>query len=65
MIDLLIEYRHWLAGMVMGVGFVGLFIRQEVAHKRRLRRMARECRHELGQEGQPLRLAVRILGGMA
>lgn len=23
MIDLLIEYRHWLAGMVMGVGFVG------------------------------------------
>ena len=51
MIDLLIEYRHWLAGMVMGVGFVGLFIRQEVAHKRRLRRMARECRQELGQEG--------------
>ena len=43
MIDLLIEYRHWLAGTVMGVGFVGLFIRQEVARKRRLRRMAREC----------------------
>ena len=37
MIDLLVEYRHWLAGTVMGVGFVGLFIRQEVAHKRRLR----------------------------
>lgn len=51
MIDLLIEYRHWLAGTVMGVGFVGLFIRQEVARKRRLRRMARECRHESGQEG--------------
>ena len=48
MIDLLIEYRHWLAGTVMGVGFVGLFIRQEVARKRRLRRMrcrmlARHC----------------------
>ena len=28
MIDLLVEYRHWLAGTVMGVGFVGLFIRQ-------------------------------------
>ena len=27
MIDLLVEYRHWLAGTVMGVGFVGLFIR--------------------------------------
>ena len=35
MIDLLVEYRHWLAGTV----------------KRRLRRMARECRHESGQEG--------------
>ena len=33
MIDLLIEYRHWLAGTVMGVGFVGLFIRQEVARR--------------------------------
>ena len=43
MIDLLIEYRHWLVGTVMGVGFVGLFIRQEVARKRHLRRMAREC----------------------
>ena len=31
MIDLLIEYRHWLAGTVMGVGFVGLFIRQQMA----------------------------------
>ena len=51
MIDLLVEYRHWLAGTVMGVGFVGLFIRQEVARKCRLRRMARECRHEPGQEG--------------
>ena len=49
--DLLVEYRHWLAGTVMSVGFVGLFIRQEVARKRRLRRMARECRHESGQEG--------------
>lgn len=46
MIDLLVEYRHWLAGTVMGVGFVGLFIRQEVSRKRRFRRMARECRHE-------------------
>ena len=43
MIDLLVEYRHWLAGTVMSVGFVGLFIRQEVARKRRLRRMARHC----------------------
>ena len=51
MIALLIESRHWLAGTVMGFGFVGLFIRQEVARKRRLLRMARECRHESGQEG--------------
>ena len=52
MIDLLVEYRHWLAGTVMSVGFVGLFIRQEVARKRRLRRMARECRREAKrQEG--------------
>ena len=51
MIDLLIEYRHGLAVAFMGVGIVGLFIRQEVARKRRLRRMARECRHESGQEG--------------
>lgn len=51
MIDLLVEYRHWLAGTVMSVGFVGLFIRQEVARKRRLRRMARECRHESGRQG--------------
>lgn len=51
MIGLLIEYRHWLAGTVMGVGIVSLFIRQEVARKRRLRRMARACRHEAnGQE---------------
>ena len=51
MIDLLVEYRHWLAWTFKGVCFVGLFIRQEVARKRRLRRMARECRHESGQEG--------------
>ena len=51
MIDLRIEYRHWLAGTVMGAGFVWLFVVQEVARKRRLRRMARECRHESGQEG--------------
>ena len=55
MIDLIVEHRHGLAVALMGVGFVGLFIRQEVSRKRRFRRMARECR----------RLAVRILGGMA
>lgn len=51
MIDLLIEYRHWLAGTVMGVGIVSLFIRQEVVRRRRLRRMARVCRNESRQEG--------------
>ena len=51
MIDLLVEYRHGLAVAFMGVGIVGLFIRQEVGRKRRLRRMARECRRESGQEG--------------
>ena len=51
MIDLLVEYRHWLAGTVMGVGFVGLFIRQEAARRRHLSRMARECRHESGRQG--------------
>ena len=33
MIDLLVEYRHWLAGTVMGVGFVGLFNKTTVARK--------------------------------
>ncbi len=46
MIDLIVEHRHGLAVALMGVGFVGLFIRQEVSRKRRFRRMARECRHE-------------------
>ena len=51
MIDLLVEDRHGRAGTVMGVGFVGLFIRQEVARKRHLSRMAKECRHESRREG--------------
>ena len=51
MIDLLMEHRQGLAVAFMGVGIVSLFIRQEVSRKRRLRRMARECRHESGQEG--------------
>lgn len=50
MFDLFMEYRHWLAGMVMGAGIVGLFIRQEVGRSRRLRRMARECRREKRRE---------------
>nr|WP_294508575.1 hypothetical protein [uncultured Bilophila sp.] len=51
MIDLLVEHRHGLAVALMGAAIVGLFIRQEVGRKRRLDRMARECRHESGREG--------------
>lgn len=46
MIDLLVEHRHGLAVALMGAAIVGLFIRQGVSRKRRLSRMARECRHE-------------------
>ena len=52
MIELLMEHRHGLAVAFMGVGVVSLFIRQEVARKRHLRRMARECGREAKrQEG--------------
>lgn len=51
MIDLLVEYRHWLAGTVMGVGFVGLFTAGGGPASAAFARMARECRHESGQEG--------------
>lgn len=51
MIDLLVEHRHGLAVALMGAAIVGLFIRQEVGRKRRLDRMARECRYESGREG--------------
>ena len=51
MIDLLIEYRHWLAGTVIVACFGWLFVVQEVSRKRHLSRMAKEGRDESRREG--------------
>lgn len=51
MLDLLVEYRHAIAVAVMGAGFLGLFVGQEVARQRHLSRMARDCREATRRKG--------------
>lgn len=51
MLDLLVEYRRAIAVAVMGAGFLGLFVGQEVARQRRLSRMARDCREAARRKG--------------
>lgn len=52
MIDLLVEYRHWLAGTVHGrLASSACSSGRRWPASAAFARMARECRHESGQEG--------------